>query len=123
MPVVSSTKCHDFDVELPGAIARLCNRHRSHNIVPPAPLVDLLAGKCPSSTAAWWMRHHTVRRAGPFDVSHMGIVVTGSGAESFLQRMTTNDSQRCGLCRRSTRWFVTTGRHQDDISSIGWRGP
>lgn len=37
--------------------------------------------------------YHTVRsRAGLFDVSHMGrIVVTGSGAEFFLQRMTTND--------------------------------
>lgn len=37
--------------------------------------------------------YHTVRgKAGLFDVSHMGrIVVTGSGAESFLQRVTTND--------------------------------
>jgi len=37
--------------------------------------------------------YYTVRsKAGLFDVSHMGrIVVTGSGAESFLQRMTTND--------------------------------
>ncbi len=37
--------------------------------------------------------YHTVRsEAGLFDVSHMGrIVVTGSGADAFLQRMTTND--------------------------------
>lgn len=37
--------------------------------------------------------YHTVRsKAGLFDVSHMGrIVVSGSDAESFLQRMTTND--------------------------------
>ena len=37
--------------------------------------------------------YQTVRsKAGLFDVSHMGrLVVTGSGAESFLQRMTTND--------------------------------
>jgi aminomethyltransferase len=37
--------------------------------------------------------YHTVRsKAGLFDVSHMGrIVVAGSGAEAFLQRMTTND--------------------------------
>ena len=37
--------------------------------------------------------YHTVRsKAGLFDVSHMGrILVTGIGAESFLQRMTTND--------------------------------
>ena len=37
--------------------------------------------------------YHTVRsKAGLFDVSHMGrLVVTGSGAEPFLQRMTTND--------------------------------
>jgi aminomethyltransferase len=37
--------------------------------------------------------YHAVRsKAGLFDVSHMGrIAVTGSGAEAFLQRMTTND--------------------------------
>lgn len=37
--------------------------------------------------------YHAVRsKAGLFDVSHMGrLVVTGSGAEAFLQRMTTND--------------------------------
>lgn len=37
--------------------------------------------------------YHAVRaKAGLFDVSHMGrISVTGSGAEAFLQRMTTND--------------------------------
>ncbi len=37
--------------------------------------------------------YQTVRsRAGLFDVSHMGrLVVSGTGAESFLQRMTTND--------------------------------
>ena len=37
--------------------------------------------------------YHTVRsKAGLFDVSHMGrLVVTGSNAEAFLQRMTTND--------------------------------
>lgn len=37
--------------------------------------------------------HDAVRnQAGLFDVSHMGeFMVTGSGAEAFLQRMTTND--------------------------------
>jgi aminomethyltransferase len=37
--------------------------------------------------------YQTVRtKAGLFDVSHMGrIAVSGSGAESFLQRVTTND--------------------------------
>ncbi len=37
--------------------------------------------------------YRTVRsRAGLFDVSHMGrIAVTGEGASTFLQRMTTND--------------------------------
>lgn len=37
--------------------------------------------------------YHAVRaKAGLFDVSHMGrISVTGSGAQAFLQRMTTND--------------------------------
>lgn len=37
--------------------------------------------------------HEAVRqRAGLFDVSHMGeFMVTGSGSEAFLQKMTTND--------------------------------
>ena len=37
--------------------------------------------------------HEAVRqRAGLFDVSHMGeFMLTGSGAEAFLQHMTTND--------------------------------
>ncbi|MDT3428118.1 aminomethyltransferase [Paenibacillus forsythiae] len=37
--------------------------------------------------------HEAVRsRAGLFDVSHMGeFMVTGNGAEAYLQRMTTND--------------------------------
>lgn len=40
--------------------------------------------------------HEAVRqRAGLFDVSHMGeFMVIGSGAEAFLQKMTTNDVSR-----------------------------
>ncbi|MEK4004104.1 glycine cleavage system aminomethyltransferase GcvT [Paenibacillus sp. FSL H3-0333] len=40
--------------------------------------------------------HEAVRnQAGLFDVSHMGeFMVTGEGAEAFLQRMTTNDVSR-----------------------------
>jgi aminomethyltransferase len=53
----------------------------------------------------WWMpvqyqgimeEHRAVRtQAGLFDISHMGeIFVTGSGAESWLNRMLTNDVSR-----------------------------
>ena len=43
--------------------------------------------------------HHAVRKGvGVFDVSHMGeFLVTGPGAESFLQRMLTNDVSRLSV--------------------------
>ena len=43
--------------------------------------------------------HHAVRQqAGLFDVSHMGeFLVTGQYAETFLQRMTTNDVSRLSI--------------------------
>ncbi len=58
-----------------------------------AKLVDFAGWEMPIQYSGVVDEYHTVRsKAGLFDVSHMGrIVVTGSGAESFLQCMTTND--------------------------------
>lgn len=58
-----------------------------------AKLVDFAGWEMPIHYTGVVDEYHTVRsKAGLFDVSHMGrIVVTGSGAEAFLQRMTTND--------------------------------
>jgi aminomethyltransferase len=58
-----------------------------------AKLVDFAGWEMPIQYTGVVDEYHAVRRkAGLFDVSHMGrIVVTGSGAEPFLQRMTTND--------------------------------
>ncbi|MDC8451052.1 MAG: glycine cleavage system aminomethyltransferase GcvT [Nitrospira sp.] len=58
-----------------------------------AKLVDFAGWEMPIHYTGVVDEYHTVRcKAGLFDVSHMGrIVVTGAGAESFLQRMTTND--------------------------------
>ncbi len=58
-----------------------------------AKLVDFAGWEMPIQYSGVLDEYHTVRsKAGLFDVSHMGrIVVTGSGAESFIQRMTTND--------------------------------
>ncbi len=58
-----------------------------------AKLVDFAGWEMPIQYSGVVDEYYTVRsKAGLFDVSHMGrIVVTGSGAESFLQRMTTND--------------------------------
>ncbi|MBH0201359.1 MAG: glycine cleavage system aminomethyltransferase GcvT [Nitrospira sp.] len=58
-----------------------------------AKLVDFAGWEMPIQYSGVVDEYHTVRsKAGLFDVSHMGrLVVTGSSAESFLQRMTTND--------------------------------
>ena len=58
-----------------------------------AKLVDFAGWEMPIHYTGVVDEYHAVRsKAGLFDVSHMGrIVVAGSGAESFLQRMTTND--------------------------------
>jgi aminomethyltransferase len=58
-----------------------------------AKLVDFAGWEMPIHYTGVVDEYQTVRsKAGLFDVSHMGrIVVTGSGAEGFLQRMTTND--------------------------------
>ncbi|MDF0652678.1 MAG: glycine cleavage system protein T [Nitrospira sp. LK265] len=58
-----------------------------------AKLVDFAGWEMPIQYSGVVDEYHAVRaKAGLFDVSHMGrISVTGSGAEAFLQRMTTND--------------------------------
>ncbi|MDH5498678.1 MAG: glycine cleavage system aminomethyltransferase GcvT [Nitrospira sp.] len=56
-------------------------------------LVDFAGWEMPIQYSGVVDEYQTVRtKAGLFDVSHMGrLVVNGTGAESFLQRMTTND--------------------------------
>jgi aminomethyltransferase len=58
-----------------------------------AKLVDFAGWQMPIQYSGVVDEYQTVRtKAGLFDVSHMGrIAVSGTGAESFLQRMTTND--------------------------------
>jgi aminomethyltransferase len=58
-----------------------------------AKLVDFAGWEMPIHYTGVVDEYHAVRsKAGLFDVSHMGrILVSGSGGEAFLQRMTTND--------------------------------
>ncbi|MDF2720729.1 MAG: gcvT [Paenibacillus sp.] len=58
-----------------------------------AKTIDFGGWDLPVQFAGIQQEHDAVReRAGLFDVSHMGeFWVTGAGAESFLQRVTTND--------------------------------
>jgi aminomethyltransferase len=58
-----------------------------------AKLVDFAGWEMPIQYSGVVDEYHAVRReAGLFDVSHMGrLLVTGRGAVSFLQRLTTND--------------------------------
>lgn len=58
-----------------------------------AKLVDFAGWEMPIQYSGVVDEYQTVRtKAGLFDVSHMGrLIVSGTGAESFLQRMTTND--------------------------------
>ncbi len=58
-----------------------------------AKLVDFAGWEMPIQYSGVVDEYQTVRtKAGLFDVSHMGrLVVSGTGAEPFLQRMTTND--------------------------------
>lgn len=67
----------------------LIEQHRAAG----AKLVDFAGWEMPLHYSGVVDEYHAVRsKAGLFDVSHMGrIVVAGSDAESFLQRMTTND--------------------------------
>lgn len=62
--------------------------------------------------------YHAVRAAaGLFDVSHMGrIVVSGDGALSFLQRVTTNNVAKLGVLESQYSMVCNeTGGIKDDI--------
>jgi aminomethyltransferase len=58
-----------------------------------AKLVDFAGWEMPIQYSGAVDEYHTVRaRVGLFDVSHMGrIIVSGEGASSFVDRMTTNN--------------------------------
>lgn len=58
-----------------------------------AKVIDFHGWALPVQFSSIMKEHETVRqRAGLFDVSHMGqVMVEGEGAETFLQRMLTND--------------------------------
>ena len=58
-----------------------------------AKLVEFAGWEMPVQYGGVIGEHRAVRSAaGLFDVSHMGeFLVTGSGAESFIQRLTPND--------------------------------
>ena len=67
----------------------LIQQHRASG----AKLVDFAGWEMPIQYSGVVDEYHTVRsHVGLFDVSHMGRVrITGTGAVSFLQRVTTND--------------------------------
>ena len=76
-------------------VAQPCNRRLSSpNIAPPGPSSSILPdGKCPSSTAAWWtsIRPSAQRQGSLMSAIWGASLVSGTGAEPFLQRVTTND--------------------------------
>ncbi|MEM6703427.1 MAG: glycine cleavage system aminomethyltransferase GcvT [Acidobacteriota bacterium] len=61
-----------------------------------ARLVDFAGWEMPVQFSGVIDEHNAVRtQAGLFDVSHMGeLMVTGAGAQDFLQRMTPNDCSK-----------------------------
>ncbi|AHV99296.1 glycine cleavage system aminomethyltransferase GcvT [Paenibacillus sabinae] len=67
-----------------------------YSAYPESRSIDFGGWELPVQFAGIQKEHEAVRsRAGLFDVSHMGeFMVTGSGAEAYLQRMTTNDVGR-----------------------------
>jgi aminomethyltransferase len=73
----------------------LIHQHRSAH----AKLVDFAGWEMPVQYSGVLDEYHTVRsKAGLFDVSHMGrLLVSGSGAAAFLQRIATNDVGKLAL--------------------------
>ncbi|MXX10313.1 MAG: glycine cleavage system aminomethyltransferase GcvT [Nitrospira sp. SB0677_bin_15] len=71
--------------------------HEAH-VARKAKIVDFAGWAMPLQYSGVLDEYHAVRAsAGLFDVSHMGrLHVEGTGAVSFLQRVTTNDVQRVG---------------------------
>ncbi|WP_168124023.1 glycine cleavage system aminomethyltransferase GcvT [Paenibacillus sp. HB172176] len=66
---------------------------------PGARCIDFGGWELPVQFSGILKEHEAVRtKAGLFDVSHMGeFLVSGPGAESFLQRMLTNDVSRLSV--------------------------
>lgn len=83
-----------------------------------ARLVDFAGWEMPLQYSGVVDEYQTVRTAaGLFDVSHMGrLRVTGAGALSFLQRVTTNDTAKLDL--RQSQYSMLCNFHggiKDDI--------
>lgn len=81
-------------------------------------LVDFAGWEMPMQYTGVVDEYQTVRTtAGLFDVSHMGrIVVSGDGALSFLQRMTTNNVAKLGVLESQYSMLCNeTGGIKDDI--------
>jgi aminomethyltransferase len=81
-------------------------------------LVDFAGWEMPMQYTGVVDEYHAVRAAaGLFDVSHMGrIVVTGDGALSFLQRVTTNNVAKLGVLESQYSMICNeTGGILDDI--------
>ena len=81
-------------------------------------LVDFAGWEMPLQYTGVVDEYHTVRHAaGLFDVSHMGrIVVSGEGALSFLQHVTTNNVAKLGVLESQYSMVCNeTGGIKDDI--------
>jgi len=67
-----------------------------YSAFPESRCIDFGGWELPVQFTGIVKEHEAVRQsAGLFDVSHMGeFLVTGAGAESFIQKMTTNDVTR-----------------------------
>ena len=97
----------------------LIRQHRASG----AKLVDFAGWEMPIQYSGVVDEYHTVRsHVGLFDVSHMGrLRIAGTGAISFLQRVTTNDVGKLAVSQPSTPWSVTSGGIEDGVLSIGFR--
>ncbi|MEE9563129.1 MAG: glycine cleavage system aminomethyltransferase GcvT, partial [Thermoanaerobaculia bacterium] len=83
-----------------------------------AKLVEFVGWEMPVQYGGVIGEHRAVRSAaGLFDVSHMGeFLVTGPGAESFIQRLTPNDVAKLTPGRAHYSGLLTTaGTYLDDL--------
>ena len=92
----------------------LIDAHRQAN----GKLVDFAGWEMPIQYSGVVDEYYSVRHhAGLFDVSHMGrISVTGQGALTYLQRITTNDVSRLAVRQSHYSMICSpTGGIKDDI--------
>jgi aminomethyltransferase len=83
-----------------------------------AKLVDFAGWEMPIQYRGVLDEYHTVRsHVGLFDVSHMGrLQISGSGAASFLQRVTTNDVGKLAISQAHYSMVCNeNGGIKDDI--------